>query len=310
MNKHVENIIAKVLAGEATKDEIDFIDNWKNENPIEFNEYSKSYSIDLFESKKFDDSIFNEKIVTSNTSAKRTFINYNNILFKIAAVFMGLALIGSLYFYNQSLEITTTNQNTELAYVKLPDGSLITLAKNSTVNYNKGWFNNFNRSVELSGKAYFEITKNDGRKFVVKTSNLDVTVLGTRFTVNELSNKTQFILTEGKVKLSGSAINETLIIDKPGNQVVVNNHKILLNEMVDQSLYSSWLNNKIYFNSCTVNEVVNMLYDSYNIKIEIDKPELKNRKLFGSAPTDDPELIVEALSQILDTKLVTGKPRE
>lgn len=310
MNNPIEKIISKVLAGEATQEEMDFVEAWRKENQIEFDEYHKAYSLDIFELKKFDNSIFKKRIKASNTSFSKTFLNYTSIAFKIAAVFIGLALIGSLYVYNQSLEITTTNQNNELAYVELPDGSVITLSKNSTVNYNKGWFNNFNRSVELVGKAYFEISKNDGRKFVVNTSKLSVTVLGTKFTVNELSNKTQFVLTEGKVKLRGTAIKETLIIDKPGNQIVVNNDKILLNEMVDQSLYSSWLNDKIYFNNCTVNQVVNMLYDSYNIKIEIDKPELKNRKLFGSAPTDDPELIVEALSQILNKKLVTGKARE
>lgn len=310
MNNHEENIIAKVLAGEATQDEIEYIDGWRKENPTEYAEYHKAYSLNIFESIKFDDSIFNEKIAASNMSIKRTIVNYTSIISKIAAVFMGLALIGSLYLYNQSLEITTTNLDSKLAYVELPDGSLITLAENSTIHYNKGWFNNFNRRIELVGKAYFKIAKKDGRKFIVRTSKLEVTVLGTRFTVNELSNKTQFILTEGKVKLSGAAIHETLIVDKPGNQVVVNNNRVLLNEMVDQSLYSSWLNNKIYFNNCTVDQVVNMLYDSYDIHIELNNSELNNKKLFGSAPSDDPRLIVEALSQILDTKLVAGKPRE
>jgi ferric-dicitrate binding protein FerR (iron transport regulator) len=138
---------------------------------------------------------------------------------------------------------------------------------------------------------------------------MDVTVLGTKFAVNELSDKTQVVLTEGKVSLSGPAIKSELIITKPGSQVIVNNKVIITNNVVDQNLYTSWLNNKVHFSSCTVSQVINMLYNSYNIEVELDNPELLNKKLFGSAPSDNPELIVDALKHILNTNLVSGKPR-
>jgi len=305
----MENIIAKVLTGEATQEEIKFVENWKIENQLEFDSYKKAYSANIFESEKFSDTIFKEKISTLNTSHQATFLSRNSMLFKIAAVFIGIAMIGSLYFYNKSLNVTFTNSEGSLVHITLPDNSIITLANNSTIKYSKGWFGNFNRNVELTGKAYFEITKSTTHTFVVVTSKMDVTVLGTKFAVNELSDKTQVVLTEGKVSLSGPAIKSELIITKPGSQVIVNNQVIITNDVVDQNLYTSWLNNKVHFSSCTVSQVINMLYNSYNIEVELDNPELLNKKLFGSAPSDNPELIVEALSHILNTNLVSGNPR-
>ena len=305
----MENIIAKVLAREATQEEIRIVENWEIENQLEFDSYKKAYSANIFESEKFSDTVFKEKISTLNTSRQATFLSRNSILFRIAAVFIGIAMIGSLYFYSKSLNITFTNGEGSLAHITLPDNSIITLANNSTIKYSKGWFGNFNRNVELTGKAYFEITKSTTHTFVVVTSKMDVTVLGTKFAVNELSDKTQVVLTEGKVSLSGPAIKSKLIISKPGSQVIVNNQVIITNDVVDQNLYTSWLNNKVHFSSCTVSQVVNMLYNSYNIEVELDNPELLNKKLFGSAPSDNPELIVEALSHILNTNLVSGKPR-
>ena len=60
------------------------------------------------------------------------------MLFRIAAVFIGLAMIGSLYFYSNSLNVTVTNDTGNLAQIILPDGSDVTLADNSTIKYNKG----------------------------------------------------------------------------------------------------------------------------------------------------------------------------
>jgi len=307
MNQPIENIIAKVFAGEATQDEIKFIDNWKKENQLEFDSYQNAYSVNIFESKEFDNTIFKKNISVLTIPAKTTFIDSNSMILKIAAIFIGIVMIGSLYFYSNSLNVTVTNYTGNLAQVLLPDGSDVTLANSSTIKYNKGWFGNFNRNVELSGKAYFEITKSKVHKFVVVTSKLEVTVLGTKFTVNELSDKTQVVLTEGRVSLSGPAIPNSLIISKPGSQVIVNDHIIITNDLIDQNLYTSWLNNKIYFSKCSVSQVINMLYNSYNIEIELDNPELLNKKLFGSAPSDNPELIVDALSHILNTNLVSGK---
>jgi ferric-dicitrate binding protein FerR (iron transport regulator) len=304
----MENIIAKVLAGEATQKEVKFVENWKKENQLEFDKYNKAYSINIFESKKFSDTIFKEKTSTLKTTPSRLHLNQNSFILKIAAVFIGIAMIGSLYFYSKSLNVTYTNNRDELAHIVLPDNSSITLAHSSTIKYNKGWFGNFNRKVKLTGKAYFEITKSKVHTFEVLTAQMDVTVLGTKFTVNELSDKTQVLLTEGKVSLTGPAIVTNLVISKPGSQVIVDNNSILKHNIVDNELYVAWLNNKIHFNNCSVSQVINMLYNSYNIELVVDNPELQNKKLFGSAPSDDPELIVDALSYILNTKLVSGKP--
>jgi len=308
MNKQMENNIAKVLANEATHDEIKIVEDWKNKNQAKYNNYKRAFSANVFESTKFGKKVFNEK-VTESIEQRSTSIQLNiSVLYKIAVIFLGLAIIGSLYLYNRSLTIIFTNSDNNLAYITLPDNSQVTLAPKSTIKYKKGWFNNFNRDVELVGRAYFEISKSKVNTFTVSTSKLSVTVLGTKFMVNELDNKTQVVLSEGKVSLKGSAIKTNLIIDKPGSQVIVNSNSVLVNNIVDKELYASWLNNKIHFNNCTVYQVINMLYNSYDFQIELNNKELGSKRLFGTAPSDDPRLIVDALSHILNTNLVIQTP--
>ena len=50
------------VKGEANKDEIKFVESWKKENQLEFDNYQKAYSVNIFESKRFGDTIFKEKV--------------------------------------------------------------------------------------------------------------------------------------------------------------------------------------------------------------------------------------------------------
>ena len=70
---------------------------------------------------------------------------------------------------------------------------------------------------------------------------------------------------------------------------------------VNLSLYAAWKEEKLYFNNCTVDEIVNLLDDSYDVRVDLDNDAMLERRLFGSAPSDDPQLIIKALSQILQT---------
>jgi len=66
--------------------------------------------------------------------------------------------------------------------VVLPDGSKVWLNSASSIIYPTA-FNGESRVVKLQGEAYFEVTKNRHKPFIVRTNNVDVNVLGTHFNV-------------------------------------------------------------------------------------------------------------------------------
>lgn len=75
-------------------------------------------------------------------------------------------------------EVINTTVQTRL--VSLPDGSTITLEKDSRVSFSKS-FEGKNREVYLAGAAFFDVTKNPNKPFLVYSSELVTKVLGTSF---------------------------------------------------------------------------------------------------------------------------------
>lgn len=70
---------------------------------------------------------------------------------------------------------------------ELPDGSRITLDKESRLEYD-GDFGRDERNVRLVGKGFFEVEKMPDKRFVVEMGDVQVSVLGTTF---DASNRTE-----------------------------------------------------------------------------------------------------------------------
>ncbi len=296
----IENILAKFFAGEATREEIIRVKQFKKESPEEFLKYKRAYDSRIFKTEHFNLNASYQRLLTK--------IHPHNIstafLLKVAAIFTGLLLIASAYlFISNTKKIVYYNQTGQIMTVILPDKSEILLDRNSTVSYALNIWGKFKREINMQGRASFHVTKDPLHPFRVFDKRVVVTVLGTRFTVNDLPKHTQIFLTNGKVKITDYQGDNEIVINRKGEQVLVNNEGFYKHNKINPILYASWSKKKIYFNKCTVKDVVEFLNDSYDIKIKLTNKNALNKKLFGSAPSDDPKLIIDAISQIIQKKI-------
>lgn len=94
---------------------------------------------------------------------------------------------------------TFKTENGEIASLTLPDNSQVTLNAGSQVVYSGNRFNT-RRKIQLTGEAYFKVTK--GNTFSVVTTEGTVTVLGTTFNVRSRDEKLSVFCYTGKVKVS------------------------------------------------------------------------------------------------------------
>lgn len=95
-----------------------------------------------------------------------------------------------LYAHIQEMPVNMTEYSTsngEIRRVTLPDSSKVILNAGSVLICPE-LFGAGGREVYLSGEAVFDVTGDTGRAFVVKTSNLNVKVHGTRFNVSAYSD--------------------------------------------------------------------------------------------------------------------------
>jgi transmembrane sensor len=140
---------------------------------------------------------------------------------------------------------TLTTARGEQARLRLPDGSVVYLNAASSLKYPTSFASLKQRSVELSGEAYFEISKDKMHPFIVRSAKQEVEVLGTHFNINAYTDERALktTLLEGSIRLTSMDRSEIL---KPNEQAILINNQITVNE-VDPDETVAWKNNEFLF---------------------------------------------------------------
>lgn len=158
----------------------------------------------------------------------------------------------------------------------LSDGSKVWLNAGSTLTFPES-FAIDNRTVKLSGEAYFEITPNKHQPFYVQTTQQTVRVYGTHFNVRaypEENSKTTLI--EGSVQVTHRGQSKML---EPGQAAYSANNKLTI-EAVNIQEAIAWKNGFFYFESTPVKEALSAIRRWYNIDI-VYKGTNEKRMLTG-----------------------------
>lgn len=199
----------------------------------------------------------------------------------IAAASVVVLAVAGAYWYNQSghgsqvqdaLTNTFTNSwGNEQKELDLADGSKIWLNAASTIKYPLA-FNGKERVVELSGEAFFEVTKNPAKPFRVLIKGAEVEVLGTQFNIMAYENEpvSRTTLIEGAVEVSNGSQRIPL---KPGQQAEVvydgdASTSIRLVDGVSTDADVAWRNGVFKFKNDDLPTVMREIGRYYNVEIE------------------------------------------
>ncbi len=151
--------------------------------------------------------------------------------------------------------------------VVLPDGSRVWLNAASSLKYPTA-FTGPDRAVELTGEAFFEVTKNTAFPFKVKLPDASVVeVLGTSFNVmtydDEINQQTTLI--EGSVKLSGH--NSEMMI-KPGEQALVDKEgRVSINRSVNTGEITAWVEGNFEFRNASLETIMRQVQRWYDVEV-------------------------------------------
>lgn len=166
--------------------------------------------------------------------------------------------------------------NGEKIKVILPDSSVVLMNAASSIIYPSTFAGMKNRSVELSGEAYFEITKDKTHPFIVKTAGQEIRVLGTHFNVNDYNQTagTRTTLLEGSVKINNSYLL------KPGELAVNKAGSVKILE-ADLESEMAWVKNEFYFRAEPLENVMTIIARWYNVEVNYQDEEIKHIPLIG-----------------------------
>ncbi|WP_212001756.1 FecR domain-containing protein [Chitinophaga sp. HK235] len=191
------------------------------------------------------------------------------------------AAIGNAQVNGKSLVYTPeNNQNSAIQYntlktpqggqfaVVLPDGSKAWLNAASSLKYPTS-FNGQQRTVELSGEAYFEIAPDQNKPFIVQVNNMKVQVLGTSFNImaypEEKSIKTTLIT--GAVNVTNGHASKQL---SPGQQAASDSSQQLTITQADVNAVIAWKEGKFEFTGEAIDVALRQLARWYDLQLQFE----------------------------------------
>ncbi|SEI41665.1 FecR family protein [Dyadobacter koreensis] len=202
---------------------------------------------------------------------------------------------------SQYLEIKTDRFKEKI--VVLPDGSRVTLNRNSVFSYPEKW-NGTIRDVRLiSGEAFFEVKKNKQYpSFVVHTPDgLDINVLGTEFNVLNKKGDTRIYLQNGKVKIKTQ--NQEVFLE-PGQLASFNGPADSLTvKPASGELWLAWKNDMFYFDDTRLSDISLVLEEYYHRQVIIKNESLTSLRFTGKISRNNIDMVLRILSRTLNVEI-------
>ena len=224
--------------------------------------------------------------------------------FRMAAAIAVLAVsvITVVLLLNQRdavLQVVTADPG-EYERVLLPDGSLAHLNGPATLRFDE---QDFSRSVELTGVAFFDIAHQPDQ-FSVETEEALAKVLGTRFGVRSMNGFTQVVLESGRLEVASKVENPQSVLLVPGQMTSIAQGAAAPTPPVEVNIEDQlgWTG-FIFFRETSLRRVAVLLSTSRNIRVDVD-PSLRNERVTGTfAPDVTAEEILDAVALTLNAEV-------
>lgn len=182
--------------------------------------------------------------------------------------------------------------------VVLPDGTKVVLNAASSLTY-PTQFNGKQRNVELKGEAYFEVAKRKAMPFVVKTSDIEIKVLGTHFNISSYQDDPAITTTllEGSVSINKGNVTTLL---KPGQQGISRsgvNTVSVQDANIEQVM--GWTKGSFVFADLSIKEVMKIASRWYDVDVEY-QGDVQSKKFGGTTSR------YKNITELLEYMKITG----
>lgn len=313
-NKFTSEKLARYFAGEADPTEIAEIEEWAGQSAanrellmqlqIVWIDTGHVRTADFSSGRKYDAAAAWEKV----KAKKRAAVAKNSstfALWKVAASIIILVGVGLLIrsYLSQPTEMVFLAEASS-ASLKLPDSSSVLLNKNSKLTY-PGNLEGPERLVRLEGEAFFEVTHNPNKPFIVRAGNTQVKVLGTSFNI-KITEATITVLVEtGKVQFSSDTEDILLSAGQAAQYLKASSE---IREEREANTYQAdryWRTKTLRFAGAKLPEVIETLEKVYNVNIRLAEDHLTDCSLSVTFQNDSLDNILDVISLTLNLQVET-----
>lgn len=300
VDQHIDNLIVDQLNGDIDKLGRKELEAWIDSSPehkkyyfsrqeVWFSlmpddtkaEFSWSEGFERFK-KKVDKELTKQEDF-SNSAHRFYFLRYVAIV--------AIAVVTGYVLYNrgeESVKHELANINMEVPLgsqmnMLLPDGTKVCLNGGSEISYSQGFGVN-NRDITLEGEGYFEVKHNARLPLMIKTKNIELTDLGTKFDVCDYreDDEAHVVVDEGCIQIESGKTKRTAIL-RSNQRVAVdkNTGNFNLASMSQSEKENRWNNGLLNFYNLPMWEIAKDLSRAYGVEIMIKNSKVGNTKYCG-----------------------------
>ena len=307
-NSDVDKLITSYLSGEIDKEALAELKRWSMKSEanrtyvqaqleVWFSSGVLNENASFNKDKAFD--LFKQRV--SDVEKKKEQIRRFSwkMLYRVAAVVLILMLPLAAYWQGkETVKGTFADMVVEAPLgsrtrLFLPDGTEVWLNAGSKIVYSQG-FGVEDRKLSLEGEGYFEVTRNAEIPFEIKTRELNLRVLGTKFNFKNYPEDEEVAvnLMEGKVALMNKMKDMPTLYLEPQEKMVLNKRTGIMTKSKTQVDYA---------NVWSRNELAKKLMRSYDVEIEV-ADSLTNKRFYGSF-----KIVGNTIDEVLQTIASTNR---
>lgn len=287
-HEKIDLIIANYISGEASQTEKEELFRWIDESAANKRFFEKNQRIWEKSTSHFTASEIasdREKIkdqIIQQLSKPEKRVGIAVWIYRVAAILALPVMLGIGWYLgsdrnsDETAMCEVTAPKGQISKCVLADGTQIWLNAGTTIKYDPSLKGNF-REVKLDGEAYFKVSKNNHKPFVVSTKYAQIKVLGTVFNLKAYSgeNKVETTLEEGSVEFSLNGSSAKPVDLKPGEQIVFNSseNKLTMGK-VETYLHTAWKDGKYVFKDADLKTIIAELERLYDVRIHLQNNSL------------------------------------
>jgi transmembrane sensor len=174
----------------------------------------------------------------------------------------------------------------------LPDGSMVTLNKNSSIEYN----------IKLKGEAFFTVTANKEKPFVIDVNDVQVKVVGTSFNIKTVNGQTEVIVKTGIVEVTRNGKTIRLTPDEKIITPAIDT--VLTKTVVTDQLYNYYQSKEFVCDNTPLWRLVEVLNEAYGSNVVIARDELRNLRLNTTFNNESLENVLSIIAQTFQLQVV------
>lgn len=266
--------IYEKLDGELSSANLVLLNEWLASDPEHQALHDEITALHAIEDAFADQSDYDAQAALERVKARRTqsskarVISMRTLMSIAAACFV---LGAAIFLLTRSSTPQQYAANDAALHIQLTDGTDVYLQPQSSLTITD--FDDTQRKVELDGAAYFDVARDESRRFTINLDEFDVRVLGTAFSIDENPGDGQphVLVTEGLVEVTA----EQQALQLTVNEAARLDNGVIRKVDIPRGNHDSWATTRLIFNNTPLGEAAKTIGRHYKTKVVIENAALE-----------------------------------